>query len=152
LGVLEPQVLRPMDEDEDDYRPSSRWALLTDPAGDNAVDDISIIVEDVAPGDRIPLHRHRVNEAVMILAGVAEVTLGDAVLRPDVGSTVFIPAGVVHGHRNVGSEPLRIHAIFPATVVDMEMLERNPAPGTEGAEPKHTVYDMRSGTFQLVEP
>ena len=134
-----------MDEDPDDYRPNSKWSLITDPSG--RVDDVTVVMEEVAPGDRIPLHRHRVNEAVMIVSGEAEVTLGDEVVRPVAGSTVFIPAGTVHGHRNVGSDVLRIVAIFPAVVVDMEMLERNPAPGTEGADPQHTVYDMRSGAF-----
>lgn len=147
MGVVPPQPLMPMDEDPDDHRPNSKWSLLTDPSG--AVDDVTVIIEDVAPGDRIPLHRHRVNEAVLIVAGKAEVALGDDVVRPLPGSSVFIPAGTTHSHRNIGTHPLRIIAIFPAVTVDMEMLERNPAPGTEDEEPRHTVYDMRSGKFWL---
>ena len=145
MGLVGPQQLQPMNEDPDDYRPNSLWSLTTDPSG--AVEDITILNEEIAPGDRIPLHRHRVNEAVLIVSGEAEVTLGDEVLRPEPRSTVFIPAGTIHGHRNIGTETLRIIAIFPAVTVDMEMLERNPAPGTEGAEPQHTIYDMRSGEF-----
>lgn len=143
MGVVGPPSLEPMDSDPDDYRPDSKWALVTDPT----VHDLSVIHEDVAPGDHIPLHRHRVNEAVLVVSGSAEVALGDELVRPEPGSTVFIPAGTVHGHRNIGTKTLRIVAIFPATTVDMEMLARNPAPGTENDEPKHTIYDMRSGRF-----
>lgn len=149
MGVVEPQPLKPMDEDADDYRPNSRWSLITDPSG--AVDDVAVIYEDVAPGDRIPLHRHRVNEVVLIVSGEAEVTLDEEVVRPAPGSTVFIPAGTAHGHRNVGTNVLQIIAIFPAVIVDMEMLERNPAPGTEDEEPQHTIYDLRSGAFWAAE-
>ncbi|HVF12445.1 MAG TPA: cupin domain-containing protein, partial [Actinomycetota bacterium] len=81
------------------------------------------------------------------LSGEAEVTLGANVHRPAPGSTVFIPPGVWHRHRNVGDGVLRIAAVFPATVVDMDMAERNPAPGTEDDSPAHTVYDLRSGNF-----
>ena len=148
MGVVPPRVLEAMDEDPDDYRPRSRWAVIADPGtADGRVDDLSIIQEVVAPGDRIPLHRHRVNEAVLIVLGDAEVTLEAEIIRPEPGSTVFIPAGTTHGHRNVGTEPLHIIAIFPATQVDMEMLERNPAPGTDGDAPRHTMYDMRTGEF-----
>ena len=147
MGAVGPKELMPMVEDPDDYRPDSRWTLITDPSG--SVDDVTVLIEEVAPGDHIPLHRHSVNEAVLIVDGEAEVTLGDETLHPTAGSTVFIPAGTVHSHRNIGSGTLRITAIFPAITVDMEMLARNPAPGTEGDEPKHTVYDMRTGEFWL---
>ena len=151
MGLVPPRDLEAMTDDPDDYRPGSRWAVIADPGADHGrVDDLSVIKELVAPGDRIPLHRHRVNEAVMIVSGEAEVTLGTEVLRPAAGSTVFIPAGTKHAHKNVGAEPLHIIAIFPATQVDMEMLERNPAPGTEGDAPKHTTYDMRTGEFWSV--
>ena len=51
----------PFDEsDPDDFRPNSHWALLVDPGGnsDVRVDDITLIIEEIAPGDRIPLHTH----------------------------------------------------------------------------------------------
>ena len=46
------------DSDPDDFRPDSRWAVLVDPGEDHGarVDDITLIVEEIAPGDRIPLH------------------------------------------------------------------------------------------------
>ena len=64
--------------DPDDYRPHSRWAVLVDPGGEGTgVDDITLIVEEIAPGDRIPLHTHPINELIVIVDGTPEVTLGD---------------------------------------------------------------------------
>jgi mannose-6-phosphate isomerase-like protein (cupin superfamily) len=142
--------LDPMVGDPDDYRPNSSWKLITDdPSGAIEVDDIAIIVEQVAPGDSIPLHiHHEVNECVLVIQGRNEIRIADDVLLLEPGDAVFVPKGTPHAQRNVGDEPLMIHAIFPATVVDMELLERNPAPGTEGQSPKHTVYDLRTGDYQ----
>ena len=62
----------PFDEsDPDDFRPNSRWAMLVDPGGDSGaqVNDITLIIEEIAPGDRIPLHTHPINEVVVIVEG-----------------------------------------------------------------------------------
>ena len=129
----------PFDEsDPDDFRPNSRWAVLVDPGGDLAarVDDITLIVEEIAPGDRIPLHTHPINEVIVILEGSAEVTLGDEAQRVGPDSVVFIPAGTPHGTRNTGTTPIRLHAMFPSEQIGIQYLERNPAPGTEADAPK----------------
>lgn len=149
MGVVRSMPLEPIIEDPDDYRPNSRWRLVTDPSdGPTEVGDIALVIEEIAPDDSIPLHiHHDVNECVVVLRGRNEVRLGDDTWILEAGDTVFIPKGMPHAQRNVGDEPLLIHAVFPSTVVDMELLERNPAPGTEKDPPKHTVYDMRTGEF-----
>ena len=56
MAIHENYDLAPFDEsDPDDFRPNSRWAVLVDAnAVDGAqVDDITVIVEEIAPGDRI---------------------------------------------------------------------------------------------------
>ncbi len=63
---------------------------------------------------------------------------------------MFIPAGVVHGTVNIGDEPLEIRAVYPSTVVRMEMVERNPMPGTEHEPPRVSVYDMTTGQFTIL--
>jgi quercetin dioxygenase-like cupin family protein len=121
----------PFDEsDPDDFRPNSRWALLVDP-GDNSgvhVDDITVIVEEIAPGDRIPLHTHPINEVIVIGEGMPEIMLGDDVQEVGPGAVVFIRAGTPHGTRNTSTTPIRIHAMFPSERIGIEYLERNPAP------------------------
>ena len=127
----------PFDEsDPDDYRPNSRWALLVDPGVGKHVDDITVIVEEIAPGDRIPLHTHPVNEVIVVLEGVPEVTLGDDTREVGAGAVVFIPAGTPHRTRNGTTSPVRILAMFPTERIGIEYLERNPAPGTEREPPQ----------------
>ena len=51
-----------------------------------------VIAEDMAPGDRIPTHRHPdANELIIIHAGTARVTLGDKAQEAHAGAIVFIP-------------------------------------------------------------
>ena len=149
MAVVKSPKLSPMLEDPDDYRPNSQWALVTDPGGPGgAVENLCMIIEEVAEGDHIPLHRHTLDEIVVIIEGRAEVVLEEERVRPKAGDVVFIPAGVRHGHANVGEGPLRIHATFPSTTIDIEMLARNPAPGTEEKAPSHVIYDARTGVFR----
>jgi quercetin dioxygenase-like cupin family protein len=126
------------DNDPDDFRPDSRWAVLVDPGGtsENHVDDITLILEEIAPGDRIPLHTHPINEVIVILEGAPEVTLGDETRELGPGGVVFIPAGTPHRTRNGTTATVRLHAMFPAERIGIEYLERNPAPGTEDDPPQ----------------
>jgi quercetin dioxygenase-like cupin family protein len=137
--------------DPDDYRPNSFLRLIADP-GDDAgqVDDLTVIIEDVAPGDQIPLHRHPIDEVVVIVSGEGEIRLGSKTFSVGPGSVVFVPAGAPHGTRNTGDGALRLHAVAPSTLIEITMLERNPAPGTEAAPPSQTVYDARTGEFRVI--
>ena len=139
MAIVTDYAFAPFDEsDPDDYRPSSRWALLVDPGGHSEarVDDITLIVEEIAPGDRIPLHTHPINEVIAILEGTPEVTLGEDTREVGPGAIVFIPAGTPHGTRNASTSPVRLHAMFPSEQIGIRYLERNPAPGTEGDAPQ----------------
>lgn len=139
MAIIRSYELAPFDaSDPDDYRPNSKWAALVDRSnpGGGHVDDITLIFEEIAPGDRIPLHRHPVNEVIVVVAGSPDVTLGDETRAVDPGAVVFIPAGTPHRTSNRSDSPVRIHAMFPSEVIGIEYLERNPAPGTEGDPPQ----------------
>lgn len=140
MAIVERREYRPLtdDIDPDDYRPESRMALVIDPSKPDGrfVRNLILLFEKVAPGDRIPLHRHTVEEAIVIDAGTAEVTLGNDVRTVGPGATVFVPAGTPHGTRNAGPGELSLHGMFPSAVITLEYLERNPAPGTEGRPPQ----------------
>lgn len=143
--------LEPLLDDPDDFRPESRLRVVADPGDDcGRVEDLAVIIEDVARGDQIPLHRHRIDELVVIVSGQGEVRLGGATFPVGPDSVIFIPAGVTHGTANTGDGPLRLHAVFPSSLIDIAMLERNPAPGTESDAPSHTVYDARTGEFRVI--
>jgi len=142
MAIIPTYDYAPFDEsDPDDFRPDSRWALLVDPGGtsEKHVDDITLIVEEIAPGDRIPLHTHPINEVIVIVEGDPEVTLGDEIRTLGPGGIVFIPAGTPHRTRNGTTSPVRVHAMFPSERIGIEYLERNPAPGTEDDPPQPAV-------------
>ena len=151
MSIVDAGPLDVMVGDADDHRPGSRWGLKVDPGDERGrVDSLAIISEEIGPGDRIPLHTHDVDEAITILDGSAETRLGGKTRRIGPGTVVFIPAGVPHGTANVGTGPLAIHAVFPATTIEIAMLERNPAPGTEGDPPRRSRYDLRTGEFEAI--
>lgn len=108
---------------------------------------------ELAPmvGDRIPLHTHDVDEAITILEGEAETRLGDERRRVNPGTVMFIPAGIAHGTANAGGRPLRIQAVFPALEIEINNLERNPAPGTQRDAPHRSRHDLRTGDFEVLE-
>lgn len=146
MSIVESGPLEAMVGDPDDHRPASRWGLRVDPGDERGqVASLGIITEHIAAGDRIPLHTHDVDEAITILNGIAETRLGDERREVGPGAVIFIPAGVPHGTTNASDQPLEIHAVFPATEIEITMIERNPAPGTEGDAPRRSRYDLRTG-------
>ena len=142
MGIEHAATFAAMDEDADDYRPSSSWALSVDPDGRS---HLSVIRERIGVGDRIPRHWHDVDEVVMYTGGEAIVHLEGTDQRVEPGATVFIPAGAIHGTANAGSTPVEIIAVFPATAVRMDLVERNPSPGTEDAPPRAVTVDLATG-------
>jgi mannose-6-phosphate isomerase-like protein (cupin superfamily) len=138
MGIINDVRYESMVGDPDDHRPNTEWALVVDPqrADGRYVDDVTVLFERTAPGDRIPIHTHTISEAVVIQSGRADYTLGDERRSVGPGSCVLIPPGIPHGLVNRGGEDLRLIGFFPATVIDITYLERNPAPGTEGQPPQ----------------
>lgn len=123
----------PLDDgsDPDDWRPGSRLALVVDRDA-----DLTVIAEKIGVGDAIPLHRHAIDEVVFYLSGDVEVRLGEESHAVRAGDIMVIPAGVPHSQLNTGDSIAEIRAVFPRARLDIEYLERNPAPGTEGAPPQ----------------
>lgn len=69
----------------------------------------------LAPGERVLLHTHPVEEVLIFTAGTGEVRLGEETLPVSAGVTVHIAAGEVHGFRNTGAGELRVFVIFPGS-------------------------------------
>jgi putative monooxygenase len=65
------------------------------------------------PGDRVRLHTHPCEEAVMFLSGSGEATLGDETVAIAAGTSLFFPTGLVHGFRNTGNETMHVIIVFP---------------------------------------
>jgi uncharacterized cupin superfamily protein len=82
-------------------------------------------------------------------AGEGEVPVDGETHEVRAGDLVIIPAGAAHGTKNIGGEAVRICAFFPSHRIDIEYIERNPAPGTEGNEPQPpVVFDTRTGWIE----
>jgi quercetin dioxygenase-like cupin family protein len=149
VSIIHRIPLEAMVGDSDDHRPASTWATVVDP-GDVAgrVDGMAVVVERIAPGNRIPLHVHQVDE-VIFPHGRGAFRLGGETHAVEDGSVVFIPAGAPHGLRNDGDGDLLLHAVFPTERIWIRYLERNPAPGTE-TDPvgRALIYDVRTGTVE----
>jgi quercetin dioxygenase-like cupin family protein len=152
VGIVEQRAFHAMTDEPDDYRPGSRWTFAVDPpaAGTRPV-EMGVIHEFVGVGDRIPLHTHRIDEVLVLLEGRARVRLGDEERDVTAPATVFVPAGAAHGTANVGDTEIRIVAVFPATLVDIDPLERNPAPGTEERRAVPTDWNMRTGEIRVLD-
>lgn len=133
---------RPMIGDIDDHRPNTSWAIVTSPD----VHGLAAIVEDIAPGDRIPLHTHPQEEAIFVASGRARVRVSDDEQDVEAGAVILVPANTPHGTRNESAAAVRVHAIFPATTIGITYIERNPAPGTEEDAPQPAFeVDLRAG-------
>ena len=63
---------------------------------------IQAIVE-ILPGKTAPLHTHPGEEIIYILEGTLEYEIGGKLSRVKPGDVLFVPAGVPHLARNVGS-------------------------------------------------
>jgi quercetin dioxygenase-like cupin family protein len=70
------------------------------------------------PGDELKMHRHAQTEVYYVLSGEGVISLDGDEQALAAGSTVFIPGGLLHGARAVGSEPLRILYVFAADSFD----------------------------------
>lgn len=65
------------------------------------------------PGDRVRLHTHPCEEALMFLAGSGEATIGEDTVTIEPGTSLFFPTGVVHGFRNTGTDTMHVVIVFP---------------------------------------
>ena len=70
----------------------------------------------IGPGKSVTTHIHPdTEEAMIIVEGSLEATLGDEVVTLGPGDTVLAPAGVKHGFINRSQETATLLAAFPKT-------------------------------------
>ena len=67
----------------------------------------------LGPGDRVLLHTHPVEEAIMILSGQGEASMDADEVAITAGMSLFFPPGCIHGFRNTGNTPMQVVIIFP---------------------------------------
>jgi len=94
---------------------------------------LCIFEQFCAPGLGAPTHLHAVEEVLTIVAGQAEVWVGDQRHAAATGQSIIIPAGRFHGFRNTGDTTLHVRAtlaapIFEASYDDRDELSRRWVP------------------------
>ena len=59
---------------------------------------------DFAPGVTAPMHKHPGEEVIYVLEGLLEYHVeGKPPVTLKAGDVLFVPAGIIHGAKNVGS-------------------------------------------------
>ncbi|QIG38709.1 cupin domain-containing protein [Microbacterium sp. 4R-513] len=81
---------------------------------------ISYFFVDNEPGQGPGLHRHPYSETWFVLAGEAEIRLGDRVFRAREGDTTTVRPGQWHGFTNVGEGRLRVLCIHASDRIIQE--------------------------------
>ncbi len=102
-----------------DERPWGTWTVLA--TGDGyAVKEIV-----VKPGEVLSLqsHEHR-SEHWIVIAGTAEATVGEEVVRRGQNESVFIPAGTRHRIANVGDVPMRFVEVQTGDLLSEDDIQR----------------------------
>ena len=83
---------------------------------------LTVFEQWCASGNGAPLHVHAVEEVLRIIEGEAEVIVGDERQLCSGGTTIVIPAGIVHGFTNTSSATLRVLAILAAPIFEARYL------------------------------
>jgi quercetin dioxygenase-like cupin family protein len=90
----------------------------------------------LAPGERVLLHTHPVEEALIFLSGAGEATIGGEVVSIAAETSLLVPPGLPHGFRNTGSTPLHVLVVFPSNeFAETHLLESPPGNCGDQARP-----------------
>ncbi len=103
---------------------------------ETATDALTTGVAELEPHGRLEVHWHSAAEVYFLLEGRGLVTLGDHEQEVGPGWSVFIPGGVRHGMRNVGSGPLRcFYALAADGMEDVVYHFEGSAEGVDAVRP-----------------
>ena len=72
---------------------------------------------EVDAGCLLPRHTDSAEELIVVVEGVAEVTVAEETSTAAQGAIALVPAGVPHHVRNAGDEILRFWAVYASTDV-----------------------------------
>lgn len=70
------------------------------------------------PGLGAPMHVHAVEEILEVIAGTAEIAIGDDTVIVAANQSVLIPAGKRHGFKNVGDGILHVRATIASSIFE----------------------------------
>jgi mannose-6-phosphate isomerase-like protein (cupin superfamily) len=92
---------------------SARWRSGSGHVGDASGSSLL----EVPAGCRLPRHTDSAEETIVVVAGTADVSMGDEQASVPAGGVALVPECVPHEVRNSGAEPLRFVALYASTDV-----------------------------------
>lgn len=110
-------IVRHEDQEKENWRPGVETRMHV--SARNGAAQLCIFEQWVAPGCGAPIHSHTVEEVLTVLAGEAEIWLGDIRSMLSSGQSLIIPAHRTHGFRNIGAAELRLIAVLASPVFEM---------------------------------
>ncbi len=84
----------------------------------NGATELCVFEQFCDHGCGAPIHTHTVEEVLTVLAGQADITVGEVTAPATAGQSVTIPSGVRHGFVNTGTGVLRVQAILAAPIFE----------------------------------
>ena len=110
------RIIDPVALEEELWRPGvltrMRISALTGAA------QVCILEQWCDPGCGAPIHLHAVEEVLTVIAGQAEVLVGDERATLTAGQSVVVPAGYRHGFGNTGETTLHVEATLVAPIFE----------------------------------
>ena len=77
----------------------------------------------IEAGGSMPMHTNTVEHEQIVLGGKAEVIIDGKIFEAKKDDVVFIPAGVPHCYKTVGSEPFEFICVVPNKEDVMKIVE-----------------------------
>jgi quercetin dioxygenase-like cupin family protein len=84
----------------------------------NGATQLCVFEQWVAPGKGAPTHSHTVEEVLTVLEGEAETWIGEERIVLRAGQSRIVPAGHLHGFRNIGGGTLHVHAVLASPIFE----------------------------------
>src|SRR5512146_330428 len=84
----------------------------------NGATQLCMFEQWCAPGHGAPTHLHAAEEVLHVIAGQADVWIGDVHAQLTAGQLAIVPAGRKHGFSNNGSVELHITSTLAAPVFE----------------------------------
>ena len=96
---------------------AARWRSATGHGPSTGARSSGSSVLEVDAGCELPAHTDSAEETIVVLAGLAEVWIGDETARVAAGGLALVPKDEQHGVRNAGTQTLRFAAVYAGTDV-----------------------------------
>jgi quercetin dioxygenase-like cupin family protein len=77
----------------------------------------------IQPGGEIPLHKHSIEDCILLREGTGEVHIDGEIVKVKAPMSILVPAGIKHKVVNNGAGQIRIIFAFPSIAVDRQLID-----------------------------